>query len=52
MKKFCKDLRDQAMKIISYEKKEIIPLTNVEEKSYKKQKVSHVCAKESSTDKR
>ena len=52
MKKFCKDLRDQAMKIISYEKKEIIPLTNVEETSYEKQKVSHICPKEFSTDKR
>ena len=28
MEKFCNDLRDQAMKMISYEKKEIILLTN------------------------
>ena len=33
MKKFCKDLRDQAMKIINYEKKEMIPLTNEEKES-------------------
>ena len=39
MEKFCKDLRDQAMKIINYEKKEIIPLTNEEKESYEKQKV-------------
>ena len=33
MKKFCKDVRDQAMKIINYEKKEMIPLTNEEKES-------------------
>ena len=27
---FCKDLKDQAMKIINYEKKEMIPLTDKE----------------------
>ena len=51
MKKFCKDLRDQAMKIINYEKKEMIPLTNEEKDSYKKQKVSYICEKEFCTDK-
>ena len=30
MEKFCKDLRDQAMKIINHEKKEMIPLTDEE----------------------
>ena len=30
MKMFCKDLKDQAMKIINYEKKEMIPLTDEE----------------------
>ena len=30
MEKFCKDLRNQAMKIINYEKKEMIPLTDNE----------------------
>ena len=34
VEKFCKDLREQAMKIINYEKKEIIPLTNEEKESY------------------
>ena len=33
MGKFCKDLKDQAVKIIDYEKKEIIPLTNEEKES-------------------
>ena len=35
---FCKDLREQAMKIINYEKKEMIPLTNEDKESYKIQK--------------
>ena len=42
---FCKDLRNQAMKIINYEKKEMIPLTNEETESYVKQKVCYVCEK-------
>ena len=33
MKKFCKDLREHATKIINYEKKKIIPLT-IKEKTY------------------
>ena len=28
MKRFCKDLSEHAMKIIDYEKKEMIPLTD------------------------
>ena len=45
MERFCKDLRIQAMKIINYEKKEIIPLTNEEKESYEKQKVCYMCQK-------
>ena len=30
MKKFCKDLREHAMKIINYEKKRMVPLTTEE----------------------
>ena len=45
MEKFSKDLRNQVMKIINYEKKEIIPLTNDEEKYYEKQKVCYMCKK-------
>ena len=33
MEKFCKDLRNQERKIINYEKKEMIPLTDEETKS-------------------
>ena len=32
MKMFCKDLKEQAMKIINYEKKEMIALTDKEER--------------------
>ena len=45
MEMFCKDLRDQAMKIINYEKKEMIPLTDKETESYEKQKVCYICEK-------
>ena len=31
---FCKNLREHAVKIINYEKKELIPLTDEETKSY------------------
>ena len=43
MKIFCKDLKDQAMKITNYEKKEMIPLTVKAEESYKNQKICHIC---------
>ena len=46
MKIFCKDLKDQAMKIINYEKKEMIPLTDKEKESYENQKVCYICEKE------
>ena len=51
MKIFCKDLRDQAMKIINYEKKEMIPLTDEEKESYENQDVCHICEKEFCTNK-
>ena len=50
MEKFCKDLREHAMKIIDYEKKEMIPLTDEENKSYEKQKVCYICKKEFNND--
>ena len=43
MKWFCKYLREQAMKIINHEKKEMIPWTNEEKESYKNQKVCYMC---------
>ena len=42
---------EQAMKIINYEEKEMITLTNEEKESYKNQKVCYISEKEFSTDK-
>ena len=50
MKRFCKDLRENAMKIIDYEKKEMIPLTYKENKSHENQKVCYIYKKGFSTD--
>ena len=38
MEKFCKDLREHAMRTVNYEKKEMIPLTGEENKFYEEQK--------------
>ena len=46
MKKFCKDLREHASKIINYEKKDMIPLTKKEEKRHNKPKVCYICKKD------
>ena len=46
MKKFSKDLRDHASKIINYEKKKMIPLTTEEKIYHNKQKICYVCKKE------
>ena len=43
MERFCKDLKEHATKIIDYEKKEMIPLTDEENKSYRKQNVCYIC---------
>ena len=49
MKKFCKDLREQATKIINYEKKDMIPLTKKKKKKHNNQKVCYICKKECDT---
>ena len=41
----CKKFKYYVMKIINYEEKEMIPLTDEENKSYEKQKVCHICKK-------
>ena len=46
MKKFCKNLREHATKIINYEKKKMIPLTTKEEIYHTKQKICYICKKE------
>ena len=50
MKIFCKDLKDQAMKIINYEKKKIIPLTDEEKETYENQKVCYIYEQEFCTN--
>ena len=45
MEKFYKDLREHAMKIINYEKKEMIPITNEENEYYEIEKVFSIYKK-------
>ena len=52
IKRFCDDLRDQAMEIIDYEWKKEIILTNEEKESHENQKVCYICEKEFSADKK
>ena len=51
MKMFCKNLKDQAMKITNHEKKEMIPLTDEEKETHENQKICSICEKEFCTDK-
>ena len=46
MNKFCTDLREHVTKIISYEKKKMIPLTTKEKIYHNKPKICYVCKKE------
>ena len=50
MKKFSKDLREHASKIIDYEKKKMIPLTTEEKTYHNKQKICYICKKEFSNN--
>ena len=51
MERLCKDLKEHTTKIINYgKKKEIIPLTDEENESYKKQKVCYIYKKGFITD--
>ena len=52
METFCKNLKNQAMKIINYEKKEMVPIADEEIESYENQEVCYICKKEFSTDKK
>ena len=49
MKKFCKDLKEHATRIINYEKKKIIPLTKEGKINYNDKKVCYICKKEFDT---
>ena len=42
MEIFCKNLKEHVIKIIKYEKKEMIPLTNEEKELYSKQKACYI----------
>ena len=50
MKKNCKDLREHTTEIVNSEKKEMILLTNEQNKSYEKQNVCYSCKKELNTN--
>ena len=45
IEKLRKKLKDHAMKIINCKEKEIIPLIDEENNSYKEQEVCHICKK-------
>ena len=49
-KKLCKDLKDQAMEIINFKEKKMIPLTDSEIKHYEKRKYCHICKRKFCTD--
>ena len=46
MKRFCKDLREHATKIINYKKKKMIPLTTEEKTYHNEQEICYICKKE------
>ena len=45
MKKFCTSLREHVINVITFEKKEILPLTKEELKSHQDAKVCYICGK-------
>ena len=51
MKIFCMDLKDQAKKIINYEKKEMVPLTDKKKDTHENQKICYICEQEFCMDK-
>ena len=48
MKRFCKDLKDHATKIIDFKKKTMIPLTK--EDNYNKENICYICKKDFNND--
>ena len=50
MKRFCKDLKDHATKIIDFKKKAMIPLTKEEEDNYSKENTCYICKKDFNND--
>ena len=51
IKKFCSDLKELRTKIVNYKEKDMIPLTDSENKFYKEQEKCHICQKEFFYDK-
>ena len=43
IEKLCKKLKEHTIKIINYEEKEMIPLTDEENKPYEEQEICHIC---------
>ena len=50
-KRFCKDLKDHATRIVDFKRKFITPLTKDEEDSYNNKKKYHICMKDLNNDK-
>ena len=50
MRRFCKDLKDHAIKIIDFKKKYMIPLTKEEKDNYNKENICHICKKDFNND--
>ena len=50
IEKLCEKLKERAMKIINCEEKEMIPLTDEENKSYEEQEACHICEGKFCTD--
>ena len=51
MKRFRKDLKDHATKIIDFKKKAMIPLTKEENDNYNKENTCYICKKDFNNDK-
>ena len=49
-KRFCKDLKDHATKIIDFKKKSMIPLTKEEGDNYNKENICYICKKDFNND--
>ena len=51
VKRFCSDLKELGTKIVNYKQKEMIPLTDNENRYYEEQKKCYICQKEFCYDK-
>ena len=47
MKKFCESLREDAMKIINFKKKEMKSITKEQQESYENAKICYICKEKS-----